>query len=79
MTRTLEWRSADPPSKIIFYLKRRHRPAPGQAGSRISTTRCSWMVLKAGGIYAYPSGESGMCALPVVSAAIARSSLSLHT
>ena len=55
-TRVAECRSAV--EKIIFYLKQASSSGSGSSWQPyIDHAVTSWMVLKAGGIYAYPSGE----------------------
>jgi hypothetical protein len=48
--------------KIIFYLKQASAQGSGSSWQPyIDHAVSSWMVVKAGGIYAYPSGEMWAC------------------
>jgi len=48
--------------KIIFYLKQASEQGSGSSWQPyIDHAVTSWMVVKAGGIYAYPSGEKWAC------------------
>lgn len=48
--------------KIIFYLKQASASGSGSSWQPyIDHAVTSWMVVKAGGIYAYPSGEKWAC------------------
>ena len=59
-TKVTECRSAV--EKIIFYLKQASAQGSGSSWQPyIDHAVSSWMVVKAGGIYAYPSGEMWAC------------------
>lgn len=59
-TKVSECRSAV--EKIIFYLKQASAQGSGSSWQPyIDHAVTSWMVVKAGGIYAYPSGEMWAC------------------